>query len=212
MLLSALAAGGAGATLLSAGGAQGLAGLRARPAGRYPRRGCGASVGGTGSEKSGALNLAGLASFMWIVRSTFSIILEHLVLIGYAADTIGSFPSRRQLGGTFRRGGEGEDKAAYLVGVSGWRGRWCGHLLVSESEPLLHSFDVCGGVLSGWGGTGSRGEVSREHWFATRCNHGSRKSVWFMRHRVESQHDSRHLVNPRFGRWSLKQAGTEHVV
>ena len=33
-----------------------------------------------------------------------------------------------------------------------------------------------------------------------------------MRHRVEGQHDSQHFVNPRFGRWSLEQASTEHVV
>ena len=38
-----------------------------------------------------------------------SIFVDYRVLIGYAADAIGSFPSRRQLGGTFGRGGEGED-------------------------------------------------------------------------------------------------------
>ena len=50
--------------------ARGLAGRRARPAGRYPKGGCGASVGGTGSGRSGAVNLAGLAWLMWMVRST----------------------------------------------------------------------------------------------------------------------------------------------
>ena len=39
----------------------------------------------------------------------FSIFVDHLVPIGYAADAIGSFPSRHQLEGTFGRGGEGED-------------------------------------------------------------------------------------------------------
>ena len=39
----------------------------------------------------------------------FSIFVDHLVFIRNVADAIGSFPSRRQLGGTFRRGGEGED-------------------------------------------------------------------------------------------------------
>ena len=50
---------------------------------------------------------------------------------------------------------------ADLVGVSGWRGRRCGHLLVSESEPLLYGFDVCGGeglvsVVRSGGSVGSR--------------------------------------------------------
>ena len=83
---------------------------------------------------------------------------------------------------------------------------------MSESDPLLYGFDVCGGVLGGWGGTGIRGEVWRERWFATRCNHGSRKPVRLMRHRVEGQHDSQHLVNPRFGRRSPEQASAKHVV
>ena len=57
---SAGAAGGACATLEFAGGDQGLAGRWAKPAGRYPRGGCGASGGGTGSGRSGAVNFAGL--------------------------------------------------------------------------------------------------------------------------------------------------------
>ena len=82
---------------------------------------------------------------------------------------------------------------------------------MSESEQLLYGFDECGGVLGGWGGAGIRGEIWRARWFTTRCNHGSRKPVRLMRHHIESQHDSRHLVNPRFGRWSLEQASAEHV-
>ena len=67
-------------------------------------------------------------------------------------------------------------------------------------------------VFGGRGGTVIHGEVWRERWFATSCNHGSRESVWLMRHRVEGQHDSRHYINPHFGRWSLEQASAEHVV
>ena len=71
MAFSAGAAGGAGATLESVGGARSLVGRRARPAGRYPRGGGrGALAGGTVSGRSGAVNLAGLAWFMWTVRST----------------------------------------------------------------------------------------------------------------------------------------------
>ena len=139
----------------------------------------------------------------------FSIFVDHLIFIGYAADAIKPFPLRRQLGGTFGRGGEGEDEAADLVRVSGRRRD---HLLMSESEPLLYGFDVCGGVFGGWGRTGIRGEVWRERWFAACCNHGSRESVGLMRHLVEGQHDSRYFINPRFGRWSFEQAGAEHVV
>ena len=71
MAFSAGAADGAGATLVSAGGARGLAGRRARPAGRYFKEGRGVSMGGTDSGRSGAVNLAGLAWLMWMVRSTF---------------------------------------------------------------------------------------------------------------------------------------------
>ena len=39
----------------------------------------------------------------------FPIFINHLILVGYAADTIGSFPSGCQLGGVLGRGGEGED-------------------------------------------------------------------------------------------------------
>ena len=39
----------------------------------------------------------------------FAIFINHLVLVGYAADTIRSFPSGCQLGGVLGKGGEGED-------------------------------------------------------------------------------------------------------
>ena len=39
----------------------------------------------------------------------FTVFVNHLILIGYAADTIGPFPSRCQLGGAFWRGGESEE-------------------------------------------------------------------------------------------------------
>ena len=56
------AAGGAmEASLGFTGGARGLGGFRAKPAGRYPRGGRGTSTGGTGSGKSGAVNFAGFA-------------------------------------------------------------------------------------------------------------------------------------------------------
>ena len=55
--LSAGAAGGAGASLEFAG----LAERRAKLAGRYPRGGCGALGGGTGSGRSGVVNFAGFA-------------------------------------------------------------------------------------------------------------------------------------------------------
>ena len=109
MLCSARAAGEAGATLWSAGGARGLGGLRARPAGRYP--------GGGGWRfcwrywfwqiLSSELNRLGVVYVDCVFQST--IFVDHLVFVGDAADSIGSFPSRCQLGGTFGRGGEGED-------------------------------------------------------------------------------------------------------
>ena len=55
------AEGGMEASLWFTGGARGLRGLRARPAGRYPIGGGGTLTGGTGSGKSGAVNFAGLA-------------------------------------------------------------------------------------------------------------------------------------------------------
>ena len=57
-----LAGGAMGASLGATGGARGLVDFRARPAGRYPRGGGGASVGGTGSGRSGAVNFAGFLS------------------------------------------------------------------------------------------------------------------------------------------------------
>ena len=54
----------------------------------------------------------------------FTIFVNHLILVGYATHTIGSFPSRRQLGGTFWGCGERKDQATNLIGVGGrcsWR-------------------------------------------------------------------------------------------
>ena len=67
---SAGAAGGASATLEFAGRERGLAGWRAKPAGRYPRGGRGALGWGTGSGRSGAVNFAGFAWLIWMVPST----------------------------------------------------------------------------------------------------------------------------------------------
>ena len=139
----------------------------------------------------------------------FPILVYYLIIIGYAADAIRPFPPRCQFGGMFGRGGEGEDKAAELVGVSGWWSRRSGHLLVSESEPLLYGLDVCGGVFSGWRRIGIHVEAWRKRWFAACCNHEGRESVG---HCVEGQHDPRYFINPCFGRRSFEQAGAEHVV
>ena len=142
----------------------------------------------------------------------FPILVYYLIFTGYAADAIRPLPPRCQLRGTFGRGGEGEDEAADLVKVSGWRSHRSGQLLVSESEPLLYGLDVCGGVFSGRGRIGIHVEVWRKRWFAACCNHGGRESVGFVRHCVEGQHDPRYFKNPCFGRRSFEQAGAEHVV
>ena len=49
------------ASLRFTGKARGLEGLWVKPAGRYRSGGHGSSIGGTGSGKSGAVNIAGLA-------------------------------------------------------------------------------------------------------------------------------------------------------
>ena len=101
----------------------------------------------------------------------FTIFVNHLILVGYATHTIGSFPSRRQLGGTFWGCGEREDQVTDLIGVGGrciWRG---GHLLVGKLEPLSNGLYVLGGVLGGWRGSGVRGEVGRKCWFVTCSDH-----------------------------------------
>ena len=115
----------------------------------------------------------------------FSILVYHPVFIWYAADAVRPFPPRRQLGSAFRRGGEGKDEAANLVGVSSWWSRRSGHLLVSELKPLLCCLNVCGGVLVGRGRIGIQVEVWRKHWLAACCNHEGRESVRFVRHCIE---------------------------
>ena len=76
-----------------------------------------------------------------------TVFVNYLILVGYAADSIGSFPSGRQLGGSLRRGGECEDQTANLVGIGdgcGWGRR---HLLVGELESLLDGLNVTRGCL-----------------------------------------------------------------
>ena len=121
------------------------------------------------------------------VDGTFhiSILVDHLVFIWDAADAVGPFPSRCQLGSAFWRSGQSEDEAANLVGVSSRRRWWGGHLLVSELKPLLEGLNVSGGVLSGGGRIGIQVEVWRKRWLAACCNHGGRESVRFVRHSVE---------------------------
>ena len=101
----------------------------------------------------------------------FTVFVNHLILVGYATHTIGSFPSRRQLRGTFWRCGEREDQATDLIGVGGrcsWRD---GHLLMGEMELLSNGLYVLGGILKGWRGAGVLGEVGRKRWFATSSDH-----------------------------------------
>ena len=83
-----------------------------------------------------------------------SVLVDHLVFIWDAADAVGPFPSRRQLGGAFWRSGQSEDEAANLVGVSSWRRQWSGHLLVSDLKPLLDGLNVGSWVLKGGGRVG----------------------------------------------------------
>ena len=64
------AGGGMAALLRFTGGTRGLEGLWVKPAWRYPSGGRSSSTGGTGSGKSGAVNFAGLALLVWMVRST----------------------------------------------------------------------------------------------------------------------------------------------
>ena len=101
----------------------------------------------------------------------FTIFANHLVLAGYAADTIGSFPSGCQLGGSLGRGGECEDQAANLVRIGGGRGWWNGHLLMSKLESLLDGLDVTWGVLGGRRRAGVRDEDWGKSWFVTCRDH-----------------------------------------
>ena len=119
-----------------------------------------------------------------------SILVDHLVFIWDAADVVGPFPSRRQLGSAFWWSSQSEDEAAYLVGVSSWGRRRSGHLLVGELEPLLDGLNVGGGVLSGGRRIDIQVKVWRKRWLTACCNHGGRESVRFVRHCVEGQHNS----------------------
>ena len=97
----------------------------------------------------------------------FAIFVNHLVLIGYEADTIGSFPLGCQLGGALGRGGEREDQAANLVRI-GWGSN---HLLMSKLESLLDGLDITWGVLGGRRRAGIRDDVWGKSWFATCRDH-----------------------------------------
>ena len=59
--------------------------------------------------KTGSGKLCGFSVIHMNRAFYFAIFINHLILVGYAADTIGSFPSGCQLGGAFGRGGESED-------------------------------------------------------------------------------------------------------
>ena len=100
-----------------------------------------------------------------------AIFINNLVLVGYAADTIGSFPSWCQLGGALGRGGEREDQAANLVWIGGERGWGSNHLLMRKLEALLDGLDVTWGVLGGRRRTGIRDEVWGKSWLATCRDH-----------------------------------------
>ena len=54
--------------------------------------------------------------------------------------------------------------------------------------------------------------IRREGRFSACCNHGRRKPVRFMGHGVERQHNARDFFYPRFGRCTLDQSGTKHIV
>ena len=141
-----------------------------------------------------------------------SILVDHLVFIQDAADAVGPLLSRSELGGALWWSSQSENEASYLVGVSSWRRRRSGHLLVGELEPLLDGLDVYGWVLSGERGIGIQVKIWRKRWLTACRNHGGRESVRFMRHSVEGQHNSWDLVNPCLGGGSFKQTSTEHII
>ena len=101
----------------------------------------------------------------------FTIFINHLVLVGYVADKIGSFSSGRQLGGALGKSGEREDQAANLVRIGGGCGWGSDHLLMSKLESLLDGLDVTCGVLGGrrWAGIGD--EVWGKSWFTPCRDH-----------------------------------------
>ena len=55
-------------------------------------------------------------------------------------------------------------------------------------------------------------DIWRERRLPAGGYHGSRESVWFMRHGVEGQHDPRDLVNPCLKGGTFEQASAEHVI
>ena len=160
-----------------------------------------------GSGKLRGFSMVNMASIFH-----FTIFVNHLILVGYVTQTIGSFPSRRQFGVTFWRYGERKDQATDLIGVGGRRGWRDGHLLVGKLEPLSNGLYVLSGVLGGWRGAGVRSEVRRKYWFATCSDNRGRESVGFMGHGAEGKHYPWGLVYPGFGGGSLKQASAEHVI
>ena len=99
------------------------------------------------------------------------VFISHLIVVGDAANAEGSFPSRCQLGGSLRRGGERIDQAALVVWVGGGRGWRSGHLLVGELKSLLDGLDVTWSVFGSRRWAGIRGEVWGKSWFATCRDH-----------------------------------------
>ena len=100
-----------------------------------------------------------------------AIFINHLVLFGYAADMIGSFPSWCQLGGVLGSGGRSEDQADNLVWIGGGRGWESNHLLMCKLEALLDGLDVTWGVLGGRRRAGIRDEVWGKSWLAACRDH-----------------------------------------
>ena len=142
-----------------------------KPAGRYPSGGRRLFDRWHWFWKVWSGELRGFG-VVYVDRSLQStIFVNHLVLVGYAADAIGSFPSGCQLGGSLGRGGEREDHAANLVRIGGGRGWGSGHLLMSKLESLLDGLDVTWGVLGGRRRAGIRDEVWGKSWFATCRDH-----------------------------------------
>ena len=101
----------------------------------------------------------------------FSIFINHLVLVGYTADTIGSFPSWCQLAGVLGRGGDHEDQVTHLVWIGGGRGWGSNHLLMRKLEALLVGLGVTWGVLGGRRRAGIRDEIWGKIWLATCRDH-----------------------------------------
>ena len=88
-----------------------------------------------------------------------TVFINYLILIGYAADSIGSFPSGRQLGGSLGRGGGCENQAANLVEIGEGCGWGRGHLLVGGLESLLDGLEVTRDVFGGRRRAGLRGKA-----------------------------------------------------